>query len=34
MKAKELITKVLVVNPKTIVSLFAVMLLISGHTGR
>ena len=33
MKAKELITKVLVVNPKITVSLFAVMLLISGLHG-
>ena len=33
MKAKELITKVLVVNPKTIVSVFTVMLLISGIQG-
>ena len=33
MKAKELITKVLVGNPKTIVSIFAVMLLICGIQG-
>ena len=33
MKAKELITKVLVGNPKTIVSFFAVMLLICGIQG-
>ena len=33
MKAKELITKVLVGNPKTIVSVFAVMLLICGIQG-
>ena len=33
MKAKELITKVLVGNPKTIVSVFAMMLLICGIQG-
>ena len=33
MKVKELITKVLVGNPKTIVSVFAMMLLISGIHG-
>ena len=33
MKAKELITKVLVGNPKTIVSFFAMMLLICGIQG-
>ena len=33
MKAKELITKVLVGNPKTTVSIFAVMLLICGIQG-